>query len=520
MSRSDRAAKGYLAALVQYFTRIAVQIVLAPLVLVMAGAETLGAYAAITQVLALLSFLDVTGSWSLDRFLAQAVGSDDSGRRFRTVFTTARTVLLITNVLFALLVIAGSFFVARAFHLTPGVARQARYALYVIAIWAVLKTPFAAYSNAATANQDIAAINLIGAVLNVGRNLAALLFVALGGGLFGLMLAGTVVEACGSYLYRWRFKKLNPGFKAGWGIPDRPLLREMLRFGGYTTVMSVGNRLFLSSANMLAGFTNGAVGAGEFYSTQMPALTGFNVLYRFTESSTPAVHELYGRREMQKLANAFTRLLRLMLMMTFPLAIGVFLFNQDVVTCWVGHRMFGGALLTNSLAVYVAVSAIQGLAILFSYVAGWIRLLAATSLLQGIANFALGFYLGKRIGLGGIMLAIVLVMLPQLLILLYKLNHFLQVHCVAHIFMSVVRSLIPLALATAAGLFVHGHVMIARHHFGGLLAECLAFFIVYMIGAYFLVMHDQDRHDTRRYLGRTWQAAHNFFRRAGARASS
>jgi O-antigen/teichoic acid export membrane protein len=223
---------------------------------------------------------------------------------------------------------------------------------------------------------------------------------------------------------------------------------------------------------------------------------------------------------MQKLANAFTRLLRLMLMMTFPLAIGVFLFNQDVVTCWVGHRMFGGTLLTNSLAVYVAVSAIQGLAILFSYVAGWIRLLAATSLLQGIANFALGFYLGKRIGLGGIMLAIVLVMLPQLVILLYKLNRFLQVHCGAHIFMSVVRSIIPLALASAAGLFVHDHVLIARHHFGGLLAECLAFSIVYMAGAYLMVMHDEDRRDTRHYLGRSWQAVRNLFRRAGARASS
>lgn len=506
MSRSDRAAKGYLAALLQYFSRIAVQIILAPLVLAVAGAETLGAYAAITQVLALLAILDVTGSWSLDRFLAQAVGRDDSGKRFKAVFTTARTVLLVTNCVFAVLVVIGSLFIARAFHLTPGVARQARYALYVIAVWAILKTPFAAYGNASIANQDIAATNLIATVLNIGRNVAALLFVALGGGLFGLMLAGTVVEACGSFLYRWRFKKLNPGFHATWGIPDRPLLREMLRFGGYTTLMSFGNRLFLNSANMLAGFTGGAVAASEFYSTQMPALTGFNALYRFTESSTPAVHELYGRREMEKLASAFTRLLRLMLMMTFPLAIGVFLFNKDVITAWVGQRMYGGSLLTNLLALYVAVSAIQGLAILFSYVAGWIRLLAATSLLQGIANILLGFYLGKSIGLGGIMLALVLVMLPQLLILLYKLERFLKVNCTALLFSSVLRSLIPLALATAAGLLVHAHVHIVRHHYGGLAAECFAFTIVYLMGAYFMVMNSQDRSDTRRYLKRIWPA--------------
>lgn len=510
MSRSDRAAKGYLAALVQYFSRIAVQIILAPLILLKAGPETLGAYAAITQLLALLRVMDVTGSWSLDRFLAQSTGFDDNGKRFSDVFSTATTVLFVTNTLFAILVFIGSFFIAQAFHLTPGVALQARLALYVIAVWAILKTPFMAYGAASTAKQDIAATNLIGAFLNVGRNVASLIFVAIGGGLFGLMMAGTVVELCGSFLFRWRFRKLNPGFRSRWGIPDKALLKEMLGFGGYTTIMNLGNRLFLSSANMIAGFTHGAIGASELYSTQMPASTGFNILYNFTESSTPAVHELYGRGEKQKMALAFTRLLRLMLMMTFPLAIGTFLFNQDVVTCWVGLRMYAGGYVTIFLACYVAVSAIQGLAILFSFVVGWIRLLAVTSCLQGIANFALGYYLGKRMGLPGIILSLLIVMCPQLFLLLHRLGHFLELHPLRMILSSILRTLVPLGFAAAAGLLVHGHVHIARHRYGGLLAECLAFSVAYSIGAYFLVMHDQDRRDTNRYMKQIGQTALSF----------
>lgn len=505
MSRSDRAAKGYLAALVQYFSRIAVQIILAPLILAKAGPETLGAYAAITQLLVLLKILDVTGSWSLDRFLAQSSGLNDGGKRFRDVFSTATTVLLITNILFAILVFLGSFFVAQAFHLTPRVAVQARFALYVIAIWAILKTPFMAYAGASTAKQDIAATNLIGAILNVGRNVASLVFVAIGGGLFGLMMAGTTVDLCGSFLYRWRFKKLNPEFKAKWGIPDKALLREMLGFGGYTTLMNLGNRLFLSSANLLAGLTHGAIGAGELYSTQMPASTGFNMMYRFTESATPAVHELYGRGEKQKMATAFTRLLRLMLMMTFPLAVGTFLFNRDVVTCWVGLHMYAGGFVTVFLACYVAVSAIQGLAILFSFVVGWIRLLAVTSCLQGIANFALGYYLGKRMGLAGIVLSLLVVMLPQLFILLRRLNHFLELNSFRMILSVILRTSLPLALATAAGILVHMHVYIGRHRYSGLAAECIAFTLAYAIGAYFVVMHKEDRDDTNRYMARLWK---------------
>jgi O-antigen/teichoic acid export membrane protein len=502
MSRSDRAAKGYLAALVQYFSRIAVQIVLAPLILAKAGPETLGAYAAISQLLVLLTILDVTGSWALDRFLAQSTGLDDGGKRFNDVFFTATTVLFVTNTIFAILVVLGSFFVAHAFHLTPNVAVQARYALYVIAAWAILKTPFMAYAGASGAKQDIAATNLIGAFLNVGRNVASLVFVAIGGGLFGLMMAGTVVDLCGSFLYRWRFKKLNPDFKAKWGIPDKQLLREMLGFGGYTTLMNLGNRLFLSSANMLAGLTHGAIGASELYSTQMPASTGFNILYRFTESATPAVHEIYGRGEKKKVATAFTRLLRLMLIMTFPLAIGTFLFNQDVVTCWVGLRMYAGGSVTLFLACYIAVSAIQGLAILFSFVVGWIRFLAVTSCLQGLANFALGYYLGKKMGLSGIVLSLLIVMLPQLILLLRRLNRFLELNSFRMILLTILRTLLPLAFAAAAGLLVHAHVLIARHRYSGLAAECLAFTLAYAIGAYFLAMHKEDREDTNRYMAR------------------
>src|SRR6185312_2209500 len=62
MSRSERAAKGFAAALLQYACQILVQILLAPVVLLMAGRETLGAYAAIMQALGMLALVDIAGS--------------------------------------------------------------------------------------------------------------------------------------------------------------------------------------------------------------------------------------------------------------------------------------------------------------------------------------------------------------------------------------------------------------------------------------------------------------------------
>jgi O-antigen/teichoic acid export membrane protein len=500
MSRSARAAKGFAASIVQYCTQILVQILLAPIVLKVAGRETLGAYAAIMQMLSLLALVDIAGSWSLERFLSQATGLDDNGARFRNVFTSARTILLATNSIFALLVIVFSFFIARLFHLSPGVAREASRALYVIAAWAVLRTPLAAYGNASIATQDIAAANLIGALAGVLRTVASLAFVLAGGGLFGLMLAGTVAEAIGSLLYRFRFRRLNPHFHARWGFPDKALLREMLGFGGHAAFLNVGNMLFFSSGNMIAGLTSGAAAASSFYTTQMPTTTIYNLIYRMTEAATPAINELHGRKDHHKVREAFIRLCRLLLLFNLPLAVGVLIFNRDLVVSWVGTQQYAGTLLTASLAAFCVVNAMQKLAILFSFIFGWVRLLSITALLQGLANFGLAFYLGRRLGLGGITLALVLVLLPQLVILLRKLDGHLKIGVVQLLGGAVIRSIVPLAAATALGLLVHAHVTIAHRHFVGLFAELLTFAAVYAALAWFFMVNERDRHDLRRMV--------------------
>jgi O-antigen/teichoic acid export membrane protein len=479
-----------------------VQILLAPIVLRVAGRETLGAYAAIMQTLSLLALVDIAGSWSLERFLGQATGLDDGGKRFRNVFTTSRTILLITNCVFATLVFIFSFFVPRLFHLTPAVANEARYALYVIAVWAIVRTPLAAYSNASMATQDIAATNLIGALGGVLRTLASLGFVLGGAGLFGLMLGGTVAEAIGNLLYRFRFRRLNPTLSPGWGVPDKALLKEMLGFGGHAAFLNIGNMLWFNSGNMVAGITNGAASASSFYTTQMPTNTVSMMIYRMTEAAVPAVNELHGRKDHEKVRQAFIRLCQLMLLFHLPLAVGVLLFNRDVVVSWVGAQQYAGTLLTASLASFCLVNSIQRLSIVFSFIFGWVRLLSITAFIQGMANFALAFYLGRRFGLGGITLALVIVTTPQMIILLHKIDGHLKVGMVKLLGSSVVRSIVPIVAATALGLLVHAHVTIARRHFVGLAAELLTFTVVYTVLAWFFFATAQDRSDVRRFAGR------------------
>ncbi len=513
MSRTGKAAKGFVASIFQFVSQILVQLLLAPIVLKLAGRETLGAYAAVMQALTFVSLTDIVGTWALERFLGQASALDDGGARFRTIMTTARTVLIFSNFFYCLVVFVFSMFTARLFHLSPPVAHQAQHALWVIGIWAVARTPLAIYGNALLALQDIAAVNLLGTFMGVGRTVASLIFVLLGGGLFGLMLAGTTIEALGVVMFRIRFKKLFPNLIPSWGIPDKALLKEMVTFGGHAFFLNLGNGLVYSSGNALAGFTKGAAIASSFYTTQMPTMTIYNMMIRLSESATPAINELWGGREVERLRGALKRITRLLLVLTLPLATGVLLFNHDLVITWVGGQQYAGMLLTTSLAAFCIIVSLQRVAINYSFTFGWMRLLTTTALIQGLANFGLGILFAKLFGLGGITLALVIVVLPQTVILWHRVGRFLEVNVPRLLGGCVMRALVPLGGGAVCGLLVHRMVVIRQRHFSGLLAEVFAFILVYSTLAYPLLLFDQDRAEIKRYLRRFANRGRNVQRR-------
>lgn len=499
MSRSERAGKGFVASVIQYCTQALLQVLLAPIVLRVAGRETLGAYAAIMQTLGILYLFDVVGDWSLERFLAQSTGLDDGGARFRILFSTARSLYWIINGLFAVATLVFALFIGAMFHLTPVIATEARHALYVIAVWSMVRVPLMAYGTAMIATQDIAAANMISALGSALRTLASLGYVLAGGGLFGLMLAGTSAEAVSLVLYRIRFRKMNPELIPSWSMPDKKLLREMLSFGGHAAILNVGNMLCFSSGNVVAGLTGGGVAASCYYSTQMPAIMTNNMLSRLNESATPALNELFGRGEMDRVRAALSRLIRLQLFLVLPFSIGVLLFNRDLVTAWVGDKQYAGNVLTICLSIYCVINTIQGIALRYSYVFGWMRLLATTSILQGLACFGLGFYLSRIMGLGGIGVALVISVLPQVTILFYKIGQHLRVDVGGTLTQCILRSAFPLVAASIVSLAVHSYVTIRTHHFGGLVAECLSFIVIYFPLAYFLFLVDRDRDDLNRF---------------------
>jgi O-antigen/teichoic acid export membrane protein len=404
-TRTSRAISGTLTSFVEFGLRLGLQAALAPLVLHVAGQETLGAYGALMQVIGYLALVDLGFGVALSRYLAQAFGRDDQKERFREIFTTGRTFYLTSNAIVALFAFILSIYVGKLFSLSGHVEVQARIGLWILAAWSVLRTPLAVYGGALIATQNLAAANIINMVGNAFRLILSLGMVLLGFDLIGLMLANIFAEVVTFSLQRRQYKKTYPGERFGWGIPNWQLFREMLGFGiGYLLVI-IGGRLSFSTDNLVVGYLYGGVATSIYYTTQIPTFLLIALIWTITDNAAPAFNELYARKETERLQNSYYKLIKYGLILSLGLGLGLLSLNRTLITLWVGGGQYAGNVMTVSLALFVIGAVINHVNALVLVAHGAVRLLSIISLVGGVCNLGLSLILGKFLGLQGVMVA-------------------------------------------------------------------------------------------------------------------
>ena len=142
IGRTNKAIKGTMMSFLQYGLQIILQALMAPLILKIAGRETLGAYAILMQVIGYGILLDLGFGVALGRYLAQAFGLDGNGGRFIETFNIGRTFYLFTNLIFGLLIIIFSFFVNKFLLVNDIILAQARLSCCLYGLWIIIRTPF------------------------------------------------------------------------------------------------------------------------------------------------------------------------------------------------------------------------------------------------------------------------------------------------------------------------------------------------------------------------------------------
>jgi O-antigen/teichoic acid export membrane protein len=490
-TRTERAVKGTLASFLQYGTQMLLQLFLAPLVLRMAGQESLGAYALLMQVVAYLAMTDLGFSVTLNRYLAHANGYDDGGQRFRDVMSTARTFLLGSNVLFAILTLLLCLKVDVYFSLTPQIAGQARLGLGLLALWAVARTPWTLYSFGLTATQNLVAANFIGIIGNAARLIFSLGLVYSGAGLAGLILANVLAEAVSTIVSTFKFRQLFPLNRPSWGLPDNALFREMLGFSGHALLVNVAWRLVYNTDNIVVGALYGAAAVSVYYSTQMPTTIGFTILNRISENFAPAINELYARGDDAKVRETFLRLHRLNLLLVLLLAGGLLLLNGLLVALWVGPGQYAGDSMTAALAAFALLITVSHVGNVFVFASGNIRNYSRLVVLEGVCNLGLSIALGRYMGLAGVMWGTVITHIPTTVFLLIVLMRSLKISLPEFVRATVFPSVAPIMIAYPAALFAGR--LLSDQGWYSFCAMAAILFIVYGSVAYMVSFTGAER---------------------------
>ncbi|MGD0777629.1 MAG: hypothetical protein ABSC05_32965, partial [Candidatus Solibacter sp.] len=403
MTPASRATLGFVTGVIQYGAQIGLQVLLAPLVLRRAGAETLGVYVILMQATAYLSLLDTGVGLALMRFLAQAHGSNGDTGRFRDVISNGRLVLVGTGLLFAAVATVVALFIGRIFPLSSNLIIHAKVCMLILAGWAILRAPWTTYNSALVATQHLAEANLVATLQNAVRLILTLGLVGVGLGIFGLIVGGVLAEALGVLLCVVIFLRHCPNLTPRWTC-NPALLIDLSKFAFQALLMAVATKLIVGSDNIVVGYLLGPQAVAAYYTTVMPGTMGYLLTVRLADSAAPAINELWSRGALPAIRGNILKIHRYTLTMAFGLGGALLLFNHALITLWVGSQRYAGLLATVSLASFAVTVSASHVNLVLTMATGRIRTLSILLLCEGGLNLALSLFFGRHLGPGGVML--------------------------------------------------------------------------------------------------------------------
>lgn len=409
--RTLQAIKGTATSLLQYSLQILWQILLSPLILKMAGQETLGAYSMVMQVVGCRIILDFGLSVSVNRSMAFYSGKH-SPELFDNAFKAGRMFLAISNALAGSVLIGAAFLLPKLFSLSTDIGFDFKASLLLFGCWTLIRGPIIIYQSALVARQNMASANVVAIVGNATRIFLSLALVSAGFGLTGLIFSAVVAEVFGDLLNRAIYLReyKHPG---KWGVSaSGEIFKEITSLGVQYWLVNLAFLYFYSNDSLIVGYLFGAAAASVYFTTKLPAFFAFQLAFKLSDNSASAISELLASGNIQRLRVIYLKLLRYSLLVGVPLAIGILCFNKSIISLWVGPAQYAGEYMSAGLALFAVTQILTHLNAAFMVASG--NLCKWPLLAAGMAGvgFLLSILLGKNFGPQGVFIGIVLADIP------------------------------------------------------------------------------------------------------------
>jgi O-antigen/teichoic acid export membrane protein len=404
VSRVARAASGTAVFSAQMILRLVTPLIVSRLLVRVNGRDVLGAYSIILEIVGYVMLLDLGIGTAIAREVAQMPQSPKGAGQFNTVAVTAVRFLTVSGVVVGLITFAIQESFPFWLRTTPEALAGSRTALSILACWMVPRFPLAFFQLLLYARQEIARYAFSEFVGEVIRTIASILLVIGRFGLPGLATATVIGQAISLllcvYWSRHHIRSVN-WLQAG----SRRILMKLIGISYPLGVMSLCDRVALFSQNTIVAYLFDTKTAAAFYATRTPGFYAASILWRFADAIFPGINELYGANLRDPLRSAYTRIIGYTMGMAVWLAVGIWAFNRELVSLWLGPAFYLGRPITVALAILILSATFKNISAKFAVMEGRIRTLMWILVGEALVGVTLSLLLGRLWGAAGVLWA-------------------------------------------------------------------------------------------------------------------
>lgn len=382
--------------------------------------------------------MDFGLSVAVNRSMAFYSGKE-SPELFNNAFKAGRLFLTLSNALAGSFLIAAAFLLPKFFTFSAALNQDVKASLLLFGIWTFLRGPLSVYSSALVARQKMASANIVAILTNAVRIFLSLALVSKGWGLTGLIVSAVVAEAAGDLINRAVYLRAYKFPGKSFGMPGGEIFKEMSTLGMQYWLVNLAYMFFYGNDSLIVGYLFGAAAAAVYFTTKLPSFFVFQLVFRLSDNSGPAISELFATGNLARLRGIYFKLLRYSLLAALPLAVGIISFNKSIVSLWVGPGQYAGELMSVGLAFFAVTQIVTHLNAAFIVAFGNLDRWPALALGMAVVGLGLSVLLGKVFGIQGVFIGIVLADFPVFYYLSRKTIHLLEIN-VRDVLMESVRS--------------------------------------------------------------------------------
>lgn len=394
-----------MGALMSYFAlaiNVVSGLVYTPWMISSIGRENYGLFTLAMSVINLFVF-DFGLSSAVTRFISKFLAEGREDKANDCLGLVYKLYFYIDIVLFIVLTLV-FFFIPQIYQqLTPDEIGQFKVVYVVAAIFTVLSFPFIPLNGILTAYEKFVPLkvcDVIHKVLIVGAMTICLL---MGGGLYALVIVNAISGIITIALKIYCIKRYT-GAGVHWGYEDSVLFKEIISFSGWTTVVSVCQRLIFTLAPSILGIISGSTAIAIFGIAASIESYVYFFAYALNGMFLPRVSQILSKKgDVMPLMN---KVGRIQLMIVGSIVFGFICLGQHFINIWVGNSFEQSYWCSILLIIPTLIYLPQEIGIQTIIAKNEVKYQAFVWIAMAVTNIVLSFVLGRIWGAVGISLSI------------------------------------------------------------------------------------------------------------------